>query len=328
MKNIFAHLLLAPGLLALATACSSAPERADRDAYDGIAPNPAAHADTAPSAGPPEVAPGYEISLSGFNDSKLDARFRIGFDGMLKLPYQVDIPTTGMTREALRGRIVAAYAHFYRSPPSITLSVNPLKLWVEVRGLVEKPGRFLVKPDTSLDEVLGQAGGLLRTTPPKYARFVQGRRSRTISLSEYYAGSPDARIPNWVGGDIVFFQSDRGDNTTAGEVDGSYIQMLGEVHTPGEYRFMPGADFYHYLAKAGGPTATSDPNRIEVLRGPGRDRAVTRFALLEPRTVPEIQPGDIIIVMADKPTNLERAVPVISGFVAILNTVLLLVLLH
>ena len=104
------------------------------------------------------------------------------------------------------------------------------------------------------------------------------------------------------------------------------MQVVGEVRNPGEYRFVKGADFYHYLVKAGGPTTGSDLSGIEILRNSTEGKRLTRFGFGHPDDIPAIESGDLIVLLADKPTTIERTVPVIAGIVGVFNTVLLLLL--
>jgi protein involved in polysaccharide export with SLBB domain len=318
--------LLVPG-----AGCALAPHEADRE-FDR---EPAEATRGRSEAGPEkpkgraadEVAPGNEVILSCPEDPSLDGKYRIEFEGTLKLPYKVKIDTDGLTREGLQGRVVEAYSKFYKSAPSISVAIIADKIWVEAGGLVEKPGRFLIKGSSSLDEVIALAGGLQKATPPRYVRVQQGKRSTVISLTDYYAGAADAKVPGWEGGDVVFLQSDRGATTATADAEG-FVQIVGEVHNPGEFRYVKGADFYHYLVKAGGPTTASDLGHVELVRGTGRGKVIARFSFSSPREIPTIQSGDLLVLMSDKPTPFEKAVPLAAGLVGILNTVLLLILLH
>ncbi|MCB0321717.1 MAG: polysaccharide biosynthesis/export family protein, partial [Bdellovibrionales bacterium] len=65
------------------------------------------------------IRPGMEFSLLAVEDENIKGRFRVNFDGDLKLPYDVTVHADGLTKEQLREEIVEAYAHFFRVPPSI-----------------------------------------------------------------------------------------------------------------------------------------------------------------------------------------------------------------
>jgi len=321
-------LLALCALLSFTEGCSSAPQKNDHDAREAYERAKSKLTPDVHQRAPDEVAPGFEIKLSSPDDSSINGKYRIDYDGKLKLPYEVKVDTNGMTRDQLRNKIVESYSKFFKTPPHIALSVSEERYWVDVRGLVEKPGRFLAKKDTSIDEVISLAGGLQKNANVRYVKIQQGANTTTtIKLSEYYAGSPDDQIPPWQGGDILFFQTDRGQNHVPGENEGSYVQLIGEVRNPGEYRFVNDVDFYYYLVKAGGPTQNANLSAVQIVRQGIEGKKQMNFNLDNPKDVPTIQSGDIIFLQSDKPTGFERAVPVISGLVGILNTALLLVLL-
>ena len=109
--------------------------------------------------------------------------------------------------------------------------------------------------------------------------------------------------------------------------DNLVLQVLGEVKNPGEYRYRRNADFYYYLAKAGGPTNSAALNQIEVVRGTTGNRSSVNYDLNEARSVPVLAPSDVVIVHADKPSSTERTIAVVSGITAILNTIILTIIL-
>jgi protein involved in polysaccharide export with SLBB domain len=122
-------------------------------------------------------------------------------------------------------------------------------------------------------------------------------------------------------------QSDHGDVAAVSAEDG-FVQVVGEVRNPGEYRFVRGADLYSYLVKAGGPIASSDLSHIDLVRGPNRAKVIGRYDFSKPKDLPTILPGDLIVVQPDRPSTAEKVVPVVAGLVGIVNTILLLILLH
>lgn len=310
--------------LALGAGCGSAQLAPEHDAEAPAVPKSAISPLKVRSPG--EVAPGYELGLSSLEDENLRGKFRVEFDGTLKLPYNVTIQTDGMTLDALRSEVNRDYAKFFKTAPDAKVSVIEQKYWIDVRGLVEKPGQFLVTSGASLDEALADAGGLQKNATARYVRIQQGDGAVTIKLSDYYAGSATDQLPKWQGGDIVFFQSDRDAANTTDE--DAYLQFLGEVRSPGEYRYVKDADIYYYLSKAGGPTDKADLDQIEVIRARNRPpRSSAMYELSDQKSYPEFRPGDIVILHADKQSTTERVVTTAAGIASILNTMLLIILL-
>jgi protein involved in polysaccharide export with SLBB domain len=277
-----------------------------------------------------EVAPGYEVELTSAQDEKLNGKFRIDFDGSLKLPYDIVVQTKGLSSKQLKDRVLAAYSKFYQSTPSMDVVVSERMYWVDVRGLVEKPGKYLAKADASVDELLAQAGGILRTnqgeTPARYIRVQQlGQTTQLINLSDYYSGIrfDDVR---WQGGDVIFVQRDRGEGAAPGDQQ-NYVKLLGQVTTPGEIPYEPGADFYHYLIKAGGPNEKAALYKIELVRA-DNGRTVSEFFSVEDDDVlPAIHGGDIVIVHADNTTGFEKRTRIFSEIASVVTSAATIIIL-
>ncbi|MCB0321826.1 MAG: SLBB domain-containing protein, partial [Bdellovibrionales bacterium] len=176
---------------------------------------------------------------------------------------------------------------------------------VEVQGLVQKPGKILIYPSDSLDEVISQASGLgapgEKGEQPKFVHiFSSNGSTHVVALRDYYAGLSPLDI-HWRGGDRVFFQSEQPQNMEDSEyTDGSVrasIQVLGQVQKPGIYPYSDTQGFYYYFSAAGGPTELSNFRAIEVIRA--RDgKQTSSFYNLTDSKVPNIQADDIIIVHA------------------------------
>jgi len=256
-----------------------------------------------------EIAPGYLIKLSSDEDKALNGKFRVDFEGKLSLPYNVELQAADISAAELRNRVLRAYSRFFVGMPSVSVSIDSKDCYVDVGGLVVKPGRFLVKSKSTLDELVADAGGLLPSPSgageyaAKYANITQKDASRLVRLSEYYAGGRDL-IPAWRGGDKVFFQSEGANAVSAHQAEKNYIQVLGQVGIPGEYTYEDGVDFFYYLAKSGGPKESANLDKIEIIRTVDGARQSIKFDLSDVSKVPQIRGGDIILVHANKQNTL------------------------
>jgi hypothetical protein len=159
-----------------------------------------------------------------------------------------------------------------------------------------------------------------------YVKILQNKAATTIKLSDYYAGSLGEHIPAWRGGDVLFFQTDRGQTAASTDQDKTYIEFIGEVKTPGEYHYVAGENFYFYLVKAGGPTDRANMRDVRIIRKGMEGPKTIDFETTNVSDLVPIEPGDIILLQTDKPTSSERAVPFISALVGIVNTIFLAIL--
>ena len=243
--------------------------------------------------------------------------FRIQLDGTLDLPYGIQIQTTGLAEPELKDRVRNAYRRYFRNTSIIDVAIAQEEFWVDVRGLVRRAGAYLARRDSSLDELIGKAGGFVDSPTPQYVRIHQGGTTTVIKLSEYYSGA-QGMLPEWRGGDSVFFQSEPVHTASPDElVEKNYIQLLGEVTSPGEYRIKEGADFFYYLVRAAGPTSNADMDNIQVVRRTGFKVESLTFSTDDVDEIPGLMGGDIVIVNPQSESDLTIA----SGFVGILSSI-------
>lgn len=270
-----------------------------------------------------ELAPGYLVRLRSVDDKDLNGEFRIDFDGSLSLPYGVRVDTTGMTLTDLQSRLIGEYRQYFKTTPSLQVSVGEKRYWVDVRGLVQEAGKYLVSEKSSLDEIIAKAGAL-RTGEGPQAEFVKIEQlgvSATLKLSDYYRGLADEIIPEWQGGEIIFFQSEGIAGVPVSPVAEDTIQLLGQVTVPGEYRLKPGSDFLYYLVKAGGPTDRSDTENIEIIRIVDGERKAIQFELGDVKNMPQLEGGDVVFLHAYRE---ERTILNLTSVVTAITSIVLL----
>ena len=277
-----------------------------------------------------EVAPGFLIRLANPDDEKLNGQFRVDFDGVLVLPYEIKIQTASLDEAELKRRIGKGYRDFFQAEPNIQVEIVERDYFVEVGGLVEKPGRYIVKENASLGELIALAGGLQKSVTTdsiaNYVRIDQLGTTLVVRLRDYYSGASEV-IPSWQGGDVVFFQSQRGDIESTAGFEKPYVRILGQATTPGEYTYLGGADFDHYLIKAGGPTERADLERITLYRSSGVKTEQIEYEADDDGNLPEILPGDVLLVNSDAPTASERRTRYIAEVTSIFGTLATIVLL-
>lgn len=328
-------MVLSVVLLALVAAgCSSRPREwvwATRSALPVEASLPATTQPVQPAwrtRGADEIAPGFELTLVCPNDATVSGTYRVELDGTLRLPYRVEVQAAGRSPQELGVDIAQKLRPFIKNPAT-TVTIKRRQYFVDVQGLVEKPGPVLVATETSLDEIIASAGGLQQTPEQRaraeFVRIVQAGSTGTFKLRDYFAGTT-AGLPQWQGGERIFFQTEAGAVGKHGTVTRRYVNILGEVRSPGEYPFEYG-DFYRYLIAAGGPTDRADLDNIALVRESATAVGATSFTLHEPTVLPTLEPGDTVIVKADNPSPLEKQSRLIGGFMSILTSIATVALL-
>jgi len=275
---------------------------------------------------PDAVQPGYLWEISSLADKGINGKFRVDFDGKLRLAYGIVIDSDGLNDTQMRDKIVESFRPFLKSTGEIHVALVQKKLWIDVRGLVSKPGRFLVDPSSSLDEVLTQAGGIVPQSQAEYVQIQQKSGPMAVSLSDYYDSGNSDLIPPWEGGDILFVQRKSEVSAALASASHPVIEMMGEVKTPGEIPFKGQADFLYYLTRSGGPSSVADLSKIEVIRWVNGKRKSQVYDWDQSHEITRLEPNDIVVVHSNQPTKFERGLQSATGIAAILSAIGILII--
>ncbi len=272
------------------------------------------------------LAAGFLLRLRHAEDRDLNGTFRIGFNGIVDLPYNVSLKASGLTLEEFQAAVAKAYLPFFKSGFRVGVELVERAYWIEVRGLVVKPGRLRIKKETSVDEVIALAGGFPTTAEnqPRFLKVAREGKARLLNLEEYFSMGTLRTGIKWQGSEVLFFQKESSGDTISSL--GSKVQLLGEVRRPGEFGFRQGKDIYFYLAEAGGPTRDSDFQKVEIYRGDAGKRTLVEFELDDPKNAPSVQPGDIIVVHADKLSPFQKFLNSAASFATVVSAIALLII--
>lgn len=275
-----------------------------------------------------KVAPGFLFEISHPEDKSLKGKYRVGFDGNILLPYHVQLKASGQTLQGFTDKVVKAYQYYFKDGTPVTINLSERRYWVDVRGLVNKPTQYLVSDGTSLDEVIAMAGGLLLSKDERADIYVKIQRSsgvRLIDLASYYQQGNADLSPKWRGGELLFFQ--RGANSSSDSSIKSLppITVLGAVNKPGEVSYKESRDIFYYLSQAGGQGSYSDMSKIDIVRKYEGKNYTTTFDSREVGKIPQLLPGDVVIVGKDKLTPFERVAQTAGSIAAVISAVAILI---
>jgi hypothetical protein len=252
------------------------------------------------------VAPGHLYSLYHPSDDKLRGKFRTRFDGMLFLPYNVKINAKGMSFRKLKDAVIGRYAKFFqRGVKDVRFRLIRRDYWVEVRGLVKKSGRYLVKQKDSIDKVIDQAKGLKGDLSKDFfvAAIQQQDKKYTISLNQYFQSNFFGKSPTWTGGDSIFVtrMSEGGNNSEL-----PFVTVLGGVLRPGKTLYQDNASLFYYLSKTGGTISNLDYEESYIIRRGPNGLVKLHFNITDMKSIPAIYPSDIVFLNAEKKTFWDR----------------------
>lgn len=276
---------------------------------------------------PLHMAPGHQFTLSHSSDSKLSGKFRADFNGVLQLPYNVNVDVTGKTFPELKETVLNAYRKFFqKGVESVNFTLASRDFWVEIRGLVKKPGRYLVRPSDTLDLVVDAAGGVQGDISVDYftASLKQSTYEYQVLLNRYFESSESVEKIRWLGGDSVFIT--KLDSLAGGSREIPFVTLIGGVTKPGKVLHQRDASLYYYIEKSGGLIQGLGYNECYVFRNTKDGVKRINFSFDEPQTIPVIMANDTIYMNSKVETEGDTWLQRFGQIAGIISTAALLII--
>jgi len=135
--------------------------------------------------------------------------FQVEEDGTVALPAIGHIKVAGLTRVQTTKLIEDLYRKQLLKDPIFEVKVINLK--VTIFGEVKSPGRFtLEKDNTTLVELIGEAGGLTANANEKNIKIIRGEQNKTVTMIDLgklsSISDPNAVLQN---GDIIYIAQNK-----------------------------------------------------------------------------------------------------------------------
>ena len=242
------------------------------------------------------IGPEDVLAIAVYNQPDLSTRATVSLDGSFSYPLIGTVRAAGLSTQQLEKHLTDKF-QAYLVAPQVTVTVEQFRSQqVSVAGEVRTPGAYPLRRESTLLEVLLQAGGattnaggdvLVLRSPGGVqgggkgsGRDSQDEEVMRVNLEELLAGKPTQRVMLH-GGDTVYVPT-RGS-----------IYVYGEVRSPGRYPMEKDTTVLKAVTLAGGftPFAAKKSLRVKrVIEGSPRDFQVQTDDLL--------QAGDVVIVPA------------------------------
>ena len=234
----------------------------------------AAPAATQESANPTYVVgPTDVLSIRVLGEPDLTQNYTVDADGTISFPFLQRVPVQGRTVREIEGLLTKLLDGDYLRKPQISCTIaNYRSRSIFVLGEVKQPGRYTIEGQTTLLEVIAQAGSFTTTAGPSMnlLRYKEG-------IAGVVAGTPvspgDPRAAEVVRINIEDLREGRlsanvilqdGDTLFVPQADLFYV--TGFVRTPGQYPLRANMSVQQAIAAAGGITERGSDRGITVLR--------------------------------------------------------------
>lgn len=282
-------------LMALMLFVVAAPLRADLGALD-----PAARPSTLLGA---RYVLSMSVTVNGTDEEELTGRFPLDLNGRLTLMVGgkaiPPINLSGVTVSEARTRIQAALKGFFVNPPEVLVGIAAMqRMRVLVEGATFRSGTITLPDGSRLSDLMA-ACGYMASADLNHIRIRRtaadgGRSEMTVDFLTPSSSAPEAlRDPLLREGDRVFLP------ILPAPVAERSVAVVGEVRSPGTFRFTGGMTVRDALSAARGFTTSADAESVVIrrlgdsgiLRVNG-DRAMKQV----PTDDIKLQPDDTVVV--------------------------------
>lgn len=234
------------------------------------------------------LGPGDEVNMRVFGQPDMNGSMYVSDHGTISVPLAGAVHVAGLSPSQAARRVEAALkTGQFMVNPQVTLTiVKSRSQQVSVLGQVHAPGIYPVDSNTTLLELLAQAGGetdmgsntidILRTDPGGRVRRLQVNLRGLANP----ATAPAAATITLRGGDQVYVPR------------APMFYVTGQVHTPGGFRLRPDTTVLQAIARAGGITNTGSMGRIVITRRePGG-----KYRIIPAHKAQKVHANDVITV--------------------------------
>ncbi len=230
------------------------------------------------------IGPGDVIAVQVYGEPALSGNFPVSDVGHLDFPLLGPVAVKGLSTVQLAAVLRAKLTPGYLVNPSITVSIAEYRSQpVQVLGAVAKPGVYFLRGQTTVLEILSQAGGVARDGVNEVRVTHSGQTEPSVVLPYDQLLAQGSAQVDLVAGDVVF-------------VPQSLVSVMGMVGKPGEISYRDNLTISSCIAAAGGALPTADIGRIYVLRDGVRTKINLRKILSGKEEDIMVKPGDKIFV--------------------------------
>jgi polysaccharide export outer membrane protein len=233
-----------------------------------------------------QLGPGDLVTISVFGRPEMDGNLYVDDDGTLRVPLAGKVAVGGLSpTEASEAIERALKTGEILVDPHVSITVSQSRSQrVSVLGEVRAPGRYAIESNTTILDLLAQAGGV--TDGSANVIFIlrpdaSGTATRIpVDIGAFAEGRGGPPTEMLHGGDSVFVPK------------AEHFYITGEVQAPATYRVDPGMTVAQAIGRAGGVTPRGSESRVEIKRL-GKDG---KYKVFKPKPSDLVQADDVVRV--------------------------------
>lgn len=244
-----------------------------------VAPAPQSAAPPAPQPVSPPinaayiVGPNDVLGVKVFGEADLSSSYSVDGDGTIAFPFLGRVPVAGKSVQEVEFALTKLLAEGYVNRPQVSVVITSYRSRsIFVLGEVRNPAKYTIEGQTTLLEVIAQAGSFT----PNAAQTIILQRYKE-GLTGVVAGTPVAPGDPRGAEILRVSQEDLREGRLRANIilqDGDTIfvptaekfYVMGFVKTPGQFVLQPGMTVRQALSVAGGLTERGSDRRIKIIR--------------------------------------------------------------
>jgi polysaccharide biosynthesis/export protein len=236
-----------------------------------------------------QLGAGDQVKMDVFGRPEMDTTTYIGDDGTVRVPLAGAVNIGGLSPAEGAEKVERALKKGqYLVDPHVTLTVVQSRSQrVSVLGEVRNPGRYPMESNTTVLDLIAQAGGatdkgsdVVYILRPDGAGSMKRFPVNLRGVMDSQDSAPAAMLQSLQGGDSILVPV----------ADQFFIE--GEVRSPAPYRLDSGMTVMQAIARAGGVTERGSASRVKIRR----KNAKGDYTVISAKAGEKIQPDDVITV--------------------------------
>lgn len=239
------------------------------------------------------IGVGDVLHVTVYQHSEMSGDFQVAEDGSISYPLIGVIAVQGRSVSELADWLEAALEKDYFVDVQLSLEVKEYHSRpVTVLGEVVRPGTYYLNRQTTLVDLIAEAGGLSASAGP----MIEVRRASPD-------GSREDKVISFSTSKVMSAEEGQSFEIQTGDVVSISAKQLffitGEVRSPGQYEIASGMTLMQAISKAGGKSKFASQD-VEIHRDLKGKKKILEFDIRDIRkgkeTDPPVAGGDVIIV--------------------------------
>ena len=235
-----------------------------------------------------QLGAGDQVKMEVFGRPEMDTTTYISDDGTLRVPLAGAVQVSGLSPNEAGQKVEAALRNGqYLVDPHVTLTVVVSRSQrVSVLGEVKNPGRYPMESNTTVLDLLAQAGGatekgsdIIYILRPDGSGNLERFKVNVNGAVDIKDATP-AVLQTLRGGDSIYVPA------------AEQFYIAGQVHAPAMYRLESGMTLLEAIARAGGITERGSASRVQIKRRNPKGG----YIVISGKPAEKIQPVDVITV--------------------------------